>query len=154
HLAGGLRQQFADVDAGDARRNGAERAAELGARFRVPAFELAHAAVEPDEEDLLAALTHFRGDSGFGERAQGRETGGAGEAREHLPPRHAVDGGVAFVRGHSDTSVGQVFNLPNPHGKLKTCPTSISDSVETRSTPATPKRVPGSPAPARRRASP
>ena len=44
HLLGGVRQQLADVGAGHGGRDRLERPAGVGARLRVPGFELADAA--------------------------------------------------------------------------------------------------------------
>src|SRR5207237_590269 len=90
HLLRGARQQLADVDAGDRRRDGAERAAKGGVRLGVPALELADAAVEPDEEDLFALLLHLLRDEWRRQRAEGQPGDGPGRAAEPLAARQQV----------------------------------------------------------------
>ncbi len=71
HLAGQVREQLADADAGDVGLDGAVRPADFdwGVRLRIEGFELAGAAVEEDE-DAVGRL--------FG-RCPGGGLGGAGD---------------------------------------------------------------------------
>ena len=62
HLAGAIRQKFADVGAGDGRRNRLEWTAGVGPRLGVPGFELAKAAGhENDQDPFLLPLDLARG---------------------------------------------------------------------------------------------
>ncbi len=69
HLPGRVGQQFAHVHARHARRDGAERAAGVGAGLRIPALELAHAAVKKDHEHPLASRPHRIGETRRGGEA-------------------------------------------------------------------------------------
>ena len=75
-----FREELADGDAGDGRRDGFEGAAELagGVGFGVPGFHVAGAAAEPEEDDAFAGGLFDGGGGGLefeqagkGEAAQG-----------------------------------------------------------------------------------
>ena len=88
HLLRGLREQFRDVQAGDARRNRAERTACRGAGLRIPALELAEAAVHIEHDDALLIALQLIGDHGIGEHAQPAHygaAGGRGHGAQELP---------------------------------------------------------------------
>lgn len=53
HLFGAAWHEFAEVDTWHGGWNTAERAAERGIGFWIPAFELTDSSIEPDEEDLF-----------------------------------------------------------------------------------------------------
>jgi hypothetical protein len=99
HLLRDTRHQLAQVHAGHRGRDAAEGAAEIRVRLRVPALELADAAIQPDEEHLLLALAQRLRESRRSEPAQraerGAEEGAAGErmlARGAEGMRHEVSG--------------------------------------------------------------
>jgi len=92
HQLGGLWPQFADVQSRHAGRNGAKWPAELCIRLGVPTFELAGAAVEPDEEDLLLLLLHLLGD---GWRGQAQASRSRRDAPQPLSSRQAMFPGIA-----------------------------------------------------------
>ena len=83
---------------GTAGRDGAERPAELRVRLRVPAFELAHAAVEPDEQHLLLLLAEFLGDGGGEQRTDAPRRAEEPAARDAVVAGRAEHGAVPIRR--------------------------------------------------------
>jgi hypothetical protein len=88
HLLGGIRQKFADMDAGHRGWYRTERAAGGGARLRIPAFELAQSAVHVEHDDAFLIALQLVGDDGIGEHAQPAHhgaAGGRGHGAQELP---------------------------------------------------------------------
>ena len=119
HLFGGVRKQFAEMHAGDARGDGAEGAAESGVGFGVPAFELAHAAVEPDEDDLLALSLELRCECGTedgSESAHGPRRRECAKAAENLATREQMVRAVTgervfhwFASAFTSSNAGTIY---------------------------------------------
>ena len=116
HHAGHLREEFADLDAGDVGGDGVKFAANAGGGFRfdVPHVLVWRATSEEDHDDGLV-IEFFRG-GGFGLEKLGE--GGPAEAEaadaEEAATGHAIAEGFAFGSGnceHSDWS-----NIGNTRG--------------------------------------
>jgi hypothetical protein len=91
------------VNAGHRRRNGAIRTTELRVGLGIPALELTHAAIEPDEKYLLIAPLELFCDRWRQESAQPEQTGGGsagGQTAQHAAAGEAVIEGVAEGRVH------------------------------------------------------
>ena len=75
HLLRSVPQKLAHADIWYRSRNRPEGTAELGVWFRVPALQLTHTAVEPDEDDLLVSLLEIFCHGRLDESTKGSQSG-------------------------------------------------------------------------------
>ena len=111
HLLGGVRQQFADVDAGHGGRDGLERPAGVGAGLGVPGFELADAAREEDDEDALVLPANL---VGVGRREHVLEAEHADARRRRFPP--GIGGAKRRVPANCKRNVSSWIPPREKHG--------------------------------------